>query len=411
MLPKIASKLKKTIDNGGGWLIGLSENISRIDGIELTICFPIYGENQIIKGKTETYSYYGFPKKIARPYIYEKAVDEYLSLILNDVKPDIVHIWGTEYPHTLSMVNVCNEDKIVVSIQGLCSVISKHYRAGLPVSVYYGATFRDLVKRDNLIRQQEKFVKRGEFEIEAIKKIKYVIGRTTWDKANSKIINKDINYFICNETLRDEFYKYKWNIEECNRHSIFISQGSYPIKGLHMVIEALKIIVQKYKDAHLYIAGDRIIKNKIRISSYGKYILSLVRKYNLSSNITFLGNLDEKKMCEEMLKSNVFVCPSSIENSPNSLGEAMLLGVPCVASYVGGIPDLLKDKEEGYIYPFNEPYMLAYYIEEIFSNEDKAMILSQNARKRAVYTHSKQKNIENILKTYESISKNVNRNE
>ena len=90
---------------------------------------------------------------------------------------------------------------------------------------------------------------------------------------------------------------------------------------------------------------------------------------DLERNVVFTGPLDEEKMCQRYLKSNVFVCPSSIENSPNSLGEAMVLGVPCVASDVGGVSDMLKHKEEGFVYQTDAPYMLAHYVCEIFENE------------------------------------------
>lgn len=60
-----------------------------------------------------------------------------------------------------------------------------------------------------------------------------------------------------------------------------------------------------------------------------------------------------------LLKSNIFICPSSIENSPNSLGEAQLLGVPCIASFVGGIPDMIPSKACGSMYRFEEIEMLA----------------------------------------------------
>ncbi|MFR1707970.1 MAG: glycosyltransferase family 4 protein [Clostridium sp.] len=413
MLPSIASQLERPPSNGGGWLISLSESINKINDIELTVCFPMYEEKEIIKGNTDSFSYYGFPKKIVQPTKYEKNVEIHLKNILNEVKPDIIHIWGTEYPHTLSMVNVCNSNKIIVSIQGLCSVIAKHYMANLPINIYYRNTFRDLLKRDNLACQQKKFFQRGEFEVEAIKKIDYVMGRTTWDKANIEKINKDIEYFFCNETLRNEFYKHKWDINLCERHSIFISQGSYPVKGLHMVLGELSSIIEEYPDTHLYIAGENIFKNnsikdKIKLSSYSKHILKLINDYNLHNHITFLGNLDEKQMCLKMLQANVFVSPSSIENSPNSLGEAMLLGIPCVASCVGGVQDMLEDKKEGFIYPFDEPYMLSYYIKEIFKNDELAIKFSENGRKHANITHNKQRNLNRIIDIYNIIN-NKNR--
>lgn len=53
-------------------------------------------------------------------------------------------------------------------------------------------------------------------------------------------------------------------------------------------------------------------------------------------------------MIEQYLKAHIFVCPSSVENSPNSLGEAQLLGVPCIGSIAGGIPSMLSMEKQDF---------------------------------------------------------------
>ena len=117
----------------------------------------------------------------------------------------------------------------------------------------------------------------------------------------------------------------------------------------------------------------------------------------------FTGILYEKQMCERHLKSHVFVCPSSIENSPNSLGEAMILGVPCVASDVGGVADMLKHQEEGFVYQADAPYMLAHFVCEVFADDEIALQISVNARKHAMRTHDPEKNLKALLSIYEQI--------
>ena len=107
--------------------------------------------------------------------------------------------------------------------------------ACLSVNVQSRFTNRDFIKQDNLKQQQSKFIKHGAFEIKALQKVKHIIGRTTWDRACAYQINPDAEYHSCNETLRDEFYKHNWDINNCEKHSIFVSQGSYPIKGLHFI--------------------------------------------------------------------------------------------------------------------------------------------------------------------------------
>jgi len=179
------------------------------------------------------------------------------------------------------------------------------------------------------------------------------------------------------------------------------------------MLEAMPLILKRFPDTKLYVGGHNIIKtdtlkDKLKISSYGKYIKENINKNNLQNNVIFTGILDEKQMCERYLRSNVFVCPSFIENSPNSLGEAMILGVSCVASDVGGIEDLLNHREECFVYQTEAPYMLAYYVCEIFANDDLALQFSKKARMHAIKTHNKEENTKRMMEIYrEIIGQNV----
>lgn len=411
-----ASKLMNEIPTFyGGWLFNTSLFLSEQPNISLSVAFPKNGISKlkILNGKK--IKYYAF-SPIDDKKANSNLTNTQFEQILNSSKPDIVHIFGTEFPHALSMVTQCNKMNIktAISIQGLVSVIENHYMAYLPNKIQKKFTLRDFIKQDNLKQQQKKFANRGKFEVEAIKKVKHVIGRTTWDKACTNQINPNVQYHFCNETLREEFYKHQWLLEECESNSIFISQAYYPIKGLHFMLEAMPLILKKFPHTKLYISGPDIIKSdtlkeRLKKTSYAKYIIELIQKYDLKNNTIFTGLLDEKQMCERYLKSNVFVCPSSIENSPNSLGEAMILGVPCIASDVGGVPDMIKHKEEGFVYQADAPYMLAYYVCEIFDNKEVAIKFSKNAREHALKTHDREENLNQLIKIYNVIlSKSTN---
>lgn len=408
-LPEASLLMNERSSASGGWLINTAKILSKYEDVELAVAFPKNNieNNQTLHG--ERIKYYAFPKIKSKE---RASIDDnrYLKDILEKVNPDLVHIFGTEFEHSLAMTNVCNVRGIdtVISIQGLVSVIGKHYMSNLPFGVQKRFMFRDFVKQDNIQQQQKKFIEKGKLEREAIKRTKHIIGRTTWDKACTSQINPDATYHFCNETLREEFYNHKWKLDQCERFSIFTSQASYPIKGIHFVLEAMPLILKRFPQTKLYIAGYDItkvdtIKQKIKLSSYGKHIRNLIKEYKLGESVIFTGVLDEEKMCQRYLKSHVFVCPSSIENSPNSLGEAMILGVPSVASYVGGIPDMLKDKEEGFLYQHDAPYMLAQYICEIFENKDLAIKFSKNAREHASKTHDRDENIRRLIGIYEEI--------
>lgn len=412
ILPKIAKDLSKPASNSGGWLVGLSEELLRREEIQLYITFPIIGETTAKEGSVDSLSYFGFPVERNSFTSYDAKHEQYFASVIDRVKPDIIHVFGTELPSSLAMVNACRKagciSRLVIHIQGLASVYAKHFYAGLPEKVVKRYTLFDFILQNNIKQQKMRFGKRGFFEVEALKNTQHVIGRTDWDKACITQINRSITYHFCNEVLRDSFYHYRWDINACEKHSIFISQASYPIKGFHFMLEAMPIILQQYPKTHIYVAGLNILandlKSKLKRTSYSRYLKQLIHKYGLKNHITFVGSLTEQKMCEQYLKAHVFVSPSIIENSPNSVGEAMMLGVPTVASDVGGVKNMLTHGRDGFIYPHDEPYMLAYYVCCIFNDDSLADRLSSNAVKHASITHNREKVLDNLLAIYKKIS-------
>lgn len=410
-LPEVSLLLNEKPLPFGGWLVGLSEALSFSENTKLYVVFPHKGITGYRKLSGEQIDYYVF-SPIKTDDAESISNIELFQNIINDINPDIVHIHGTELAHSLTMTKACefNDVDSVISIQGLVSKIAKHMYANLTNKAIFGFTLRNYINHDSVYWMKKSFQKRGNNEIEALKGAFNIIGRTTWDRAITKQINPQAEYYFCNETLRGEFYKHQWNIDSCEKHAIFISQGQYSYKGVHYLLEAMPLILRRYPEAKVYIGGKDItnsssLKDKILMTYYGMYIKKMIKNLNLERNVIFTGPLDEKKMCQRYLKSHVFVCSSSIENSPNSLGEAMILGVPCVASAVGGIPDMLVDKEEGFLYQHDAPYMLAYYVCEIFQRDDLAIRFSKAARQHALKTHDKDENIRKLIEIYNNILK------
>lgn len=410
IIPQVSEKLNVNTGTGGGWLNQLSDIFDKRDDIELCIVAPFLQGDELAHitfgNKSE---FYGFTKKIHEPWIYDDSVEGVFARILAEFKPDLVHIFGTEFPHTLSMVRAFNNpDKTIIHVQGIISAIAKHYTAFLPEKVVKRYSFRDFIKRDNIEKQQDKFALRGEYEIEAIKKVRQVFHRTEWDEAVIKGINPTVCLHYAQEMMRGSFYSGTWNYEDCEKYSIFISQGNYPLKGLHIMLEALRSVKELYSGVKLYIAGDDILtvgsfKEKIRESYYSKYVRRLIIEWNLTEHVEFTGPLSEEKMKQRYIKSNVFVSASSIENSSNSVAEAMLLGVPIVSSFVGGCTSLIEHGVNGLLYQADAPYMLAYYICEIFQNKDFAKSIGKKEVEKARMLYDKELIVENILQTYKEM--------
>lgn len=407
----VAGALHKQPTNKEGWVMGTMMQVIKNRNLELGIAFPI-AQEEPVHGVVEDIAYFGFYEDSSHPEEYDKALEASLGLICEDFHPDVIHCFGTEYPHTLAMLRIGEwRNRVLVHLQGIVDVCASLYYAGIPEEVSERATFRDIVKKDSLWQQKEKYEKRAEHEKEALRLAEYVCGRTEFDKQYVEEINPSCTYYTVNETLRPEFYGLRWELEYCKKHTIFTAQGNYPLKGIHYMLAALAEIKKDYPDVHLYVAGDNItayktLKEKIKISSYGKYLRDLIKKNHLEEHVTFLGPLGVEEMLKRYLKSHVQVLPSVIENSPNSLGEAMLLGMPCVAARVGGIPSIAKDQEEVLMYQAEDTGALAEAVKKVFADDKFAESIGQKAHERAVLTHDAQANYKMLCWVYDTIMQN-----
>ncbi|WP_298480617.1 glycosyltransferase family 4 protein [uncultured Maribacter sp.] len=409
ILPDIAEYIGLEKSNSGGWMYGLASNLKQNKDIELHIASAHHIQNYLHK-KINDVDYHLLPSKIDKVK-YDNSLEKKWKKAISIIKPDIIHIHGTEYAHGLALINACPNLNFVVSVQGLISLCEKYYQGGISSwKLFKKITFRDIVRWDTVFLAKKKFYKRGIYEKQYLQKVSHVMGRTDWDRDNIMAINPNINYHFCNEILRDSFYNSdKWDIEKKEDYTIFLSQCYYPLKGLHQVLKALYLVKKKIPaKIKLQVAGDNIIKldtieAKLKLSGYGNYIVSLIKKYNLKDNIEFLGVLDEKQMISQYLKSHIFICPSSIENSSNSLGEAQILGVPSIASYVGGNPNMIEHGVNGFLYRFEETNMLSEKIIKLFSDNELSEKISKNSIITAEKRHHKKDNVEQNINIYKKI--------
>ncbi len=444
VLPMAAGQFHMEASNKEGWVSGLADTVLRDrrgNAIQLTVAFPVPDRKSLdglevcsktVQAGGAVLACYGFLEDIYNAEVYDPALEGRMKEITDQVQPDIVHCFGTEYPHTLAMCrSFPRKDRLLLGLQGLCTLYARGYYADIPEKVIRSVTLRDLLRRDSLVQQQQKFALRGNMERESIALAGNVTGRTAWDRESAGLWNPQAEYFHMNETLRPEFYGPVWSGEDCIPHSIFISQGDYPLKGLHYMLCAMPKILEKYPDARVYVAGSslveyRTLKQKLKISAYGKYLRRLIRENGLGDRILFLGRLNAEQMRDRYLKSSLFVCCSALENSPNSLGEAMLLGMPCVSADVGGISSIFTHGEDGILYEGHRledkdentnnnigydsgkrlQYIsnsLAEAVLEIWGQPGQMRIYCRNARKHAEITHNKDANYHRMLDIYASI--------
>lgn len=351
----------------GGWMVGLASQLVKNNNICLTIATVSKCVSTIKRLQGESITYYILPLKS-----YETC---WLS-VKDDVKPDVIHLHGTEYPWGKSYVDTCGPEHVVVSIQGLLSACYYYYYYGLSAwTLIRNATIGSILFGGTL-KGKHNFKRDSKREIALLQKVHHVIGRTSWDRTHTWAINPDAKYHFCNEILRQEFFDgSKWEYDKCSKHTIFLSQSTYPIKGLHQILKAMPLILRHYPNAKIRIAGGDITQRKglhgfLLYSDFANYINKTIKRLQLTEHILFTGPLDAEGMKREYLNANVFVCPSTIENSPNSLGEAQILGVPCISSYVGGVSDMIPNGDCGIMYRFEEINMLAKAVCNTFAKSE-----------------------------------------
>ena len=413
-IPVITKQL--SIGNGvvtGGWLQGAADIILCNKEIELSYCFPC---SEILEGDTGGLHYYTI-RKIPEIHFrdrtgYRRKDFDRFRYIIDKCEPDIIHIFGTETIFQRQFVQMAYDmgliSKTIVWIQGLVSICAKRSADGLSNRQLHKRTFMEFIKRTNMADINNRLKLNGIGERRVINILKNVFIRTDWDTANCKAINNKLNFYHCNETLRNGFYGSEvWELARIRRHSIFFSQYAVPLKGFHKLLKALSIILREYPDTMVYTTGKDLFHNNHQtLSSYEKLLKQEIIRNDIKEHIVFLGVLDEYKMRDQYINAHVFVSASSIENSPNSVAEAMILGAPVVASDVGGVSSMLAHNVDGLLYPFEEEALLADYVCRIFGNDELAVRLSENARKHALITHDREQNYSSLIAAYRQIIKN-----
>ena len=395
----------------GVWMDALLSDYRKHGGFDLvvattakvtgTLCF----ENEGVK-------FYALPNNIPILYNENKALNQAAwDNLVGKEKPDLVQVWGTEFSHGLCALKAAENQGIpsVIYMQGFLGSIARHYLAGISEKeIRKTLTFRDIIKHDGILCQQKKYYKAAKREAEEFSLSGRIICENDWCVQSVKAVYPDIKVYNCPLSINEAFAKKQWDFKTCEKHSIICNASGYPLKGLHMMLKAVSLLKVKYPDVKLYIPGTKMVcsgsfTDILRKRGYTKYIEKLIKKLGIENNIVWLGSLPQEELVKQYLKANVFVLCSSIENHSSSLKEAMIVGLPCVASAVGGIPEYVRHSESGFLYRFEEYDILALYIEKVFNDIDLAEKFSSAARKDMLKLHENHNVFNRIIEIYHEI--------
>ena len=339
----------------------------------------------------------------------EKIADLYRERI-EQFSPDIIHVHGTENNFG-QLQHYFPNIPVVVSIQGVLTGYIPYATAQLTqrdMRPYW--TLKNLLHKGGLMQAHRTLVAGSKaFEEDILRSCRYFFCRTDWDRMWVRKYNSNALIYQGEELLRPAFYSKagQWKVGNATRHTIFMPSGFNPIKGLHHAIKALAELRKAYPNATLRVPGMPMnIYNRkgltYRISGeeFLGYIRHLTEIFKLKEHIVFLPRLSAEEMAEEMLHANVFLSPSSIDNSPNAVGEAMMLGLPIVSTPVGGVPSFVHHEENGLL---AEPDALASAICRIFEDSACAEKLGAKAYQTALHRHDKEQTAEQYMSAYNNI--------
>ena len=403
----LACGLDSASDVSGGWLTGQLTALQGRKDLQLTVACVDGRRRKALCGTRDDVTYHILPETGALPRL------------LREARPDLVHLWGTEYAAASALLEAAREQNIpaLVGIQGVMQDCAAHLCDGVP-EAYRHSTPLDraldrLIPGAQLDKLQANFNALAQSEAALLGKARHVTGRTAFDRRAVAALAPGAHYYPCNETLRPLFYQGPlWHPRNFGRAPVLLlSQGNYPLKNLHTVLQALPAILERWPDARLRIAGwpplDKgpLLRPLVdRLFPYQRYCRRLAARLGVSGHIRYTGPLDAAAMRQAYLDADLFLLPSLSENSPNSLGEAMLLGLPCVASAAGGIPDMLTDGVEGRLYGAAlDADALARTVTEVLTRPDGGAALGLAARTRALDTHDPTTNAAALWGIYETI--------
>ena len=399
VMPPVEEHLRQRKEILAGWMWALASQIAAQRDVELAIAASVPGVPAEKVG-LDGIHHYILSQPARRSYLPHSTSDLKQALkVIDDFKPDLIHVHGTERYYGLVGTFQSSHVPVVISIQGILTPYVKYELAGLGLAdKIHLIRVRDIVRFKGPLFETLLNWRASERERVIMRGNCHFIGRTDWDRAWVQAINPCATYHFCEEVLRGPFFERTWSIKKIKRHSILFTNAMSPRKGIPILLEALAILRQGLPDVHLTLAGGWYPK-----SGWGRVIMRKIAALKLGSNLTFAGRLTAAELALMLERTHTFVSPSYIDNSPNSVCESMVVGTPCVASFVGGVPTLISHGRTGLMVPSGDPAILASTIRQVFENDELACKLSAEARRVARERHDPSKIVRRQLEIYSQV--------
>lgn len=378
--------------NGGGWIASLQREIMKSYADEIKVSLAYHSDvdsHEVYDGV----DYYGIKSIKHTFWNYKKKEEVFCNKIrdvIEAVNPDVILCFGTE--NGLGLACTITDIPVLIHIQG---ILNPCYEAWLP----QGLSWRRWLwgnKQAILSCLALKEFKRREMKM--FKSCKYFLGRTEWDMRITSLLAPQAKYYYCSEMLRNEIFTSSktWSPPKNNRKRIVSIISGAVYKGGDVILRAAKILTENVCFDFVWeVYGVRDMKKWEKLTG--------VKHDNV--NVEVRGVITAKQLVDIVTTADVYVHPSYIENSPNSVCEAQLLGIPVIATNVGGTSTLVRHMETGILVPANAPFLMAANIKLIIEDVELARRLGIAGRQSAIERHNPDKIVSDLVQIINIIQK------
>lgn len=328
--------------------------------------------------------------------IYSRENKRLMAKALKEFKPDIVHINNFQRQLSASIIDAIKEKNIPIvmtahDLNPICPASIMLYNGEVCddcITKGYSQCIKKKCVKGSTLKSTLGVMEKKYYDIHKVfRKIDCIISPSEFNK--NQLVNGKLKY---NEIVALHNF-----VNESERNDYVLGEYAFYLgrlskeKGILNLIEAIGDI----PDAKLLIAGDG--PERERIEAY-------ISEHKLDGRITLLGYQNQDSIHKYITNSRFVVIPSICnENCPYSVLEAMEIGKPIVASRIGGIPELIADGENGYLYKADDINELKEKLTLLLDNDDKVNRFAQKSRELYESYYSPDSYYNELIKIYNKV--------
>lgn len=213
-------------------------------------------------------------------------------------------------------------------------------------------------------------------EKHVLKQAKYIIAINPHVVHSLKDMTK-ARFYLVENPVDEELFHVDISNDKHSKYVLLVGRVTES-KGVFELVKAVNKLKRKNVDVRIKVIGP--VDQK---TNYYSNIQNYIIKNQLTNNISFLGYQTPKEVRYEMSRSLCLVLPSHVDTAPMAIAEAMAVGIPVIATEVGGIPWMVKDGVTGFLVEPGDIEALAQKIEVLLNNEGLRKQMGNAAIKEA----------------------------